>query len=211
MTQVYEGKNLFQAIDRACEDNEVGPGFLKINVIHPENGDVQVEVLEVFASDQSENLYASHLDTVKECAQELLDGMGLDSQVAVGFNESSILCDIQSEALSGLTEDRSDRLSDLQYVLMRYYQAKHQDGIFEIKCDINGSRVAREKELIEMAKSALARLKEPGDETLLPPLNAYERRIVHVFFQENDHVQTQSEGHGHAKRIKLSWPKAETE
>ena len=45
-----------------------------------------------------------------------------------------------------------------------------------------------------MAQSAAERALHSGKKVSLPPMNAYERRLVHIALRENDSVETHSEG-----------------
>jgi spoIIIJ-associated protein len=61
----------------------------------------------------------------------------------------------------------------------------------------------RDDELIAMAHDAAAHVERSGRPRRLPPMNAYERRLVHLTIREYDGLDSRSEGHGHLKRVRV--------
>jgi spoIIIJ-associated protein len=48
-------------------------------------------------------------------------------------------------------------------------------------------------------------VKKTKKSVLLEPMNPFERRIVHMILKDESHVETQSEGEGIIKRIRISY------
>lgn len=69
--------------------------------------------------------------------------------------------------------------------------------------DIENYRERRKKHLEDMANRAAEYVVRTKKYRLLEPLNPYERRIVHMALQENELVETESEGNTAYKKVKI--------
>lgn len=65
---------------------------------------------------------------------------------------------------------------------------------YPIVVDIEGYKSRRKNKVQSLARSAAARAKKQHGSVSLPPMNAYERRLVHLALVEDDSVVTHSEG-----------------
>lgn len=69
-----------------------------------------------------------------------------------------------------------------------------------------GLRAARERQLIDLAEAAAARVLGGGPAELLEALGPAERRIVHLSLVDRAGVATESLGDGHLKRLRIFAP-----
>lgn len=65
---------------------------------------------------------------------------------------------------------------------------------YPIVVDIEGYKSRRKNKVQSLARSAAARAKKQYGSVSLPPMNAYERRLVHLALVDDDSVVTHSEG-----------------
>ena len=65
---------------------------------------------------------------------------------------------------------------------------------YPIVVDIEGYKSRRKNKVQSLARSAAARAKKRHASVNLPPMNAYERRLVHLALVDDDSVVTHSEG-----------------
>ncbi len=65
---------------------------------------------------------------------------------------------------------------------------------YPIVVDIEGYKSRRKNKVQSLARSAAARAKKQHGSVSLPPMNAYERRLVHLALVDDDSVVTHSEG-----------------
>lgn len=65
---------------------------------------------------------------------------------------------------------------------------------YPIVVDIEGYKSRRKNKVQSLARSAAARAKKQHASVSLPPMNAYERRLVHLALVDDDSVVTHSEG-----------------
>ncbi len=67
--------------------------------------------------------------------------------------------------------------------------------------DMNYYRRERERLIIELAKAGAKKAKISKGEVPLPPMNSYERRLVHVEIASNPDLRTESIGVGKERHI----------
>lgn len=65
---------------------------------------------------------------------------------------------------------------------------------YPVVVDIEGYKSRRKNKVQSLARSAAARAKKQHGSVSLPPMNAYERRLVHLALVDDDSVVTHSEG-----------------
>ncbi len=69
--------------------------------------------------------------------------------------------------------------------------------------DIENYRHRRARHLEDLAKRIASQVVRSGKSKLLDPLNPYERRLIHMALQDNKNVDTESEGNGVYKRVRI--------
>lgn len=60
--------------------------------------------------------------------------------------------------------------------------------------DVGGIRKRRDESVRRLAAQVAARVRETGQAETLEAMNAHERKLIHVMFQDDPELQTQSEG-----------------
>jgi spoIIIJ-associated protein len=65
---------------------------------------------------------------------------------------------------------------------------------YPVVIDIEGYKMRRKEKLSAIARSAATRAKRQHSKVSLPPMNAYERRLVHLALVDDPEVTTHSEG-----------------
>src|SRR3989344_406989 len=67
--------------------------------------------------------------------------------------------------------------------------------------DLNYYRKERERLILELARAAAHKAVVSKEEVELPPMNAYERRLVHVEITTHPELKTESVGLGKERRV----------
>lgn len=73
-----------------------------------------------------------------------------------------------------------------------------------IVCDVEGFRAGREAELRAMALHAAQRVRATASAFVFGPMDASERRVIHVSLSNESDLQTESIGEGNARRLRVS-------
>jgi len=95
------------------------------------------------------------------------------------------------------------QLDALQYVLNIIIN-KRYDKTTRVLLDVGDYRKQRAEKLRRMALEVAKQVKERGEEAVLDPLNAIERRIVHHALMNDPDVYTYSEGEEPERRVVIS-------
>ena len=75
---------------------------------------------------------------------------------------------------------------------------------YPVVVDVEGYKSRRHDKVVSMAKSAASRAVQQGRPTNLPPMSAYERRLVHIALRDDDRVETHSEGVDPERRVVIA-------
>lgn len=127
---------------------------------------------------------------------KILAVSGLDCQAVLSSVEADVVhLEIVGSDAGLLIGRRGQTLDSLQYLLL--VMVSHNRSLsqrFRVMLDADGYRRRREEALQTLAHSLAARVKQTGQEAVLEPLNALERRIVHTALVNDTEVETYSEG-----------------
>ena len=77
----------------------------------------------------------------------------------------------------------------------------HKEDLPSFTTDLNYYRKERERLITELAKAAAHKAVVTKQEVELPPMNAYERRLVHVEITTHPELKTESTGLGKERRV----------
>ncbi len=123
----------------------------------------------------------------------------------MGFNDFSINIAEESKRLNIFINDAhfiSDQLSqfvsDLEYLIKMIAKKEGVDMVF---IDVNNYRKEREDLIIKLAKASAKKAVVTKTEIILPPMNAFERRIIHAELAVNPDIKTESTGEGKERRV----------
>ncbi|OHB21742.1 MAG: hypothetical protein A2939_05405 [Parcubacteria group bacterium RIFCSPLOWO2_01_FULL_48_18] len=132
-------------------------------------------------------------ESLKQTTVTLIRLMGYLEPVVEYYSEKKRLAVYINDAV-GKPIFLKDELKDaLEFVIK---QIARKQGVVPVFVDINNYRSDREKLILELAKVAARKVGLTKKEVALPPMNAYERRLVHVELATRPDVVTASEGEG---------------
>lgn len=131
------------------------------------------------------------MDQIISKIKTMLEMLGL-AEVEVSVNEehrriSIIVNDHVIESYLSVFISSVDHLTNIML-------KKENQPAFVV--DVNYYRKEREKLITELAKAAAHKAMLTKEEVSLPPMNAYERRLVHVELSANPELKTESMGLG---------------
>lgn len=167
--------------------------------------DVRVRVTtEDKASDRGPEA-AALLETV-------IERMGIEAEVAChSLEDGNIQLQIVSPDSAILIGRRGQNLNALQYLMNRMAQSEEGAEIRErIIVDCERYLERRRASLEEMARRLAQKVKDTGRRVRVKPLDAHERRIIHVTLQDDPAVCTFSVGNSQERTVVIA-PKEETE
>lgn len=166
--------------------------------------DVEIEVIEegsrgVFGiggkSARVRITVSPRADRMREIVERLLELMDIRGTVGAEVDEETMHLDIETEGMDGLLIGKSGTtLQALQHIVSR--MAYRQNVGQRVVVDVGGYR-ARRTALLRRKTLALAeRVKATGKEATMEPLQAAERRIVHITVNDDPGLRTYTVGEG---------------
>ena len=161
-----------------------------------------------------------HYETTGELTEEETDRIAV---VAVGYlkgilalfgetnssideydgENGELILDVNGGDLAVLIGRHGRTLDALQMVLTSLMSSRIK-FYYPIVVDIESYKSRRKKKLVDMARSSAARAKERGGKVTLSPMNAYERRIIHLALVNDEGVVTHSEGEEPERRVVIT-------
>lgn len=146
-------------------------------------------------------------DVAADYLEELLDIADIDGDIDIEVRSGRTYISIVSEDATGaglgaLVGSDGEVLEALQE-LTRLSVLTATDARSRLVLDVDGYRDRRGRELTAIAKDAVGKAKETGEDVALDPMSAYERKIVHDVVADLGLV-SESEGEGQARHIVVS-------
>ena len=170
------------------------PGILGIG---SEPASVRVKKVEF----KSDNDSAKVAGEVLAGLLNLMNVEAVSSLIDAGDDEQSgPEFDIEGDDAGLLIGRRGETLQALQFItrVITYNKTGHRSPI---SVDVEGYYQRRDQSLVNLADRVAKRVVRTGREIELEPMNARERRVVHMSLADNDDVYTESSGLGTDRRI----------
>ena len=132
-------------------------------------------------------------DTGKEFLLGMFGKMGLSVQIEKLTTKDKITFQVHGEDLGILIGKHGQTLDAIQY-LTNLVANKEVRRRCQIVVDVENYRSRREETLIQLAHRLGAKVRRTRQKIALEPMNAFERKIIHLALQNEKHIKTDSEG-----------------
>jgi spoIIIJ-associated protein len=140
-------------------------------------------------------------------AEQLLNSIfeGAGFQVKASGSESELGCVLSIEGPdSGLLLNQGGELLDALQQIVNQAYGRHLPRGQRIVCDANNYRAARESELKAMADHAARQVRATSSAFVFGPMEANERRIIHLSLANEEDLVTESVGEGNSRRLRVA-------
>lgn len=138
----------------------------------------------------------------RKVAEELLESLEVEYSVEFAHEEyQRAFISVGDREAGALIGKRGSGIDALETLMSR--MTSHQcEHAVPVQADVNEYRKRHEEELREEALVRARRVLETGDDDHFQPMNARDRRVVHLAVQSlGDQLTTYSVGHGGEKAI----------
>ena len=224
----FEGKTKEDAISKACEalgvsedklDVEVlsygstgifglvGVKKAKIKVTLPESPDAEVketlpespeaETKEPMASPEEPEAVA---ELAKGALEKIISFIEDGATVSTETKADRIRLKVKGGNSALLIGKHGKTLDALQYIVHRVVHKKQKTKV-RVTIDVEGYRDRRKDSLTQLALRLGEKVKRSGRPATISPMNAYDRRIIHVALKDHAGVRTQSTGTGSLRKL----------
>jgi spoIIIJ-associated protein len=136
----------------------------------------------------------------QEILSQLLQRMGENCTIQGVQELNQINLIIEGEDAGLLIGKQGQTLEALQYLVTKIL-SKQTRKKPRVVIDIESYRERHKQSLVELALKHGAKAKRIGKPVTLNPMNAHDRRIVHLALQQDKEIKTKSRGEGLYKKI----------
>lgn len=143
-------------------------------------------------------------EQAREALEDILERMGLDASVEIVKEDDRIRLDIDCDRPDRIVGRRGQVIDALQHLIGKIvFQKRPSDGPppRPIVVDADGYRDKYAAKLRALGERMASKAVESGRTVPLDPMNAYDRRIVHMTLADNESVTTRSEGEGEDRHL----------
>lgn len=141
--------------------------------------------------------------TSKNFLKQMIEDMGIDcdieSRTEGNMIKFNIMCSEESD-IGIIIGKRGETLDSLQYIV-NLVTNRNADTYIRVILDCNQYRSKRERSLQKLARRLADKAIQTGRDIKLEPMNPYERRIIHTYLQNDENVNTFSQGNEPNRRV----------
>ncbi|NLZ43733.1 MAG: protein jag [Clostridia bacterium] len=199
------GRTKEEALDLALKELKVARDKVQVEILEEVNNkgllgliNINRVRLRVKVKDREE-----YVQKAVRLLREILVNMGIYAEVEIFKKPDHLVLNVNGSDLGKLIGRRGQTLNSLQY-LVNLAVNKDSKEKEKIIIDVGGYRHRREESLRRLANRAATRVSLHKKKEVLHPMTPYERRIIHLALQNNEEVQTYSEGKDPFRRVVIS-------
>lgn len=141
----------------------------------------------------------------QEIISKILTQLGLSATIMVDTVEINdkeyFKVDLEGEELSVLIGHHGRTMESLKRVLMLVAPTKEDGELYPVLLDVNNYHSQREDYIRNLCVSIADQVRLTSQSMELMPMKPSERRIVHMVFQDQDDIATESIGEGRDRRV----------
>lgn len=142
------------------------------------------------------------IEAVDRSVQDLIRFAGLDLSWSIRRGEEAVEIELEGYDRERLAEDDGATMQALEHLVPRLVRGWIGHGT-PVKVDCDGFQEAREQRLAAQARAVAEEVISAGEAQHLEPMNPADRRIIHLALAEEPGVETESEGEGLFKRVRV--------
>jgi spoIIIJ-associated protein len=165
-------------------------------------------VIKPVGGDGVEGSLDAQTERALKFVRTLLEKMTMTCDVSLapddgeGEGDDEIRIEIEGADAGRVIGKRGAVLEAIQYLTTRVV---HRPGEprKHVSVDAEGYRARHEDQLAEMARRLGARVAKEGKVITFDPMNARDRRVVHMALREFPGVRTESQGEGPDRRVQI--------
>ncbi|AJD31529.1 RNA-binding cell elongation regulator Jag/EloR [Clostridium sporogenes] len=145
---------------------------------------------------------------VRDFLESILKSMNVEANINIKENKDVIKIDLSGSDMGIIIGYRGETLDSLQYLVSLVINKDQSCHYKRVILDTENYRDKREETLKKLARRLGHKVRESGRPVKLEPMNPYERRIIHSELQNNNYVETYSEGEEPFRKVVINLRKA---
>ena len=218
-TIISEGKTTAEAIEKGLKAIGLPKELVEIKVIDDNKKSffdilapkvVKVELKEKeakkpeeFEIETTEEELKEAKNKVEKFLKEFVEKLNNGTTYQVEIKDKCLYVTVNGENVGNLIGYRGEALYALENILKAISNKESENRVI-VRLDIENYKEKRIKTLQDVANKKAKIVEKTGKMITLEPMQAYERKIIHSFLQENPKVETRSIGQEPRRRIVIS-------
>ncbi len=202
-TLEFEERSVEDAIALACEKLKLPQEKLEIEILSKGSsgifGIVGAKKAKIRVTTKKMPFEAV-AQNAKDILSEILKHVDVPTVIESDVRENHICLNIISNGSGLLIGKRGKTLNSLQYLVNKILQRESGENVSVI-VDTENYRSKRESSLVELAQELSEKVKKTRRPLTTGPMNAQDRRIIHLTLKEDSEVRTKSKGEGNLRRV----------
>lgn len=198
-----EEKSVEDAIEAACRKFGLPRDMLEIEILAKGSsgifGIVGAKKAKIRARAKARPLEPA-TERAKAILSEMLSYVDLPSEIECEAREDCIYLNILSNGSGLLIGKRGKTLNAFQHLVSKILQREMGENISVI-VDTEQYRTKRETNLAELAHELCDKVKKTRRPLTTGPMNAQDRRVIHLALKDDQDVRTKSKGEGNLRRV----------
>ena len=199
----FEEKTVEDAIALACQELKLPREKLEIEIVSKGSsgifGIVGAKKARIRVSPKAVSLEGA-AERGKEILTEILRHVDLPTVIESELKEDQVCLNIISNGTGLLIGKRGKTLGALQHLVTKILHREVGENVSVI-VDTENYRSKRETSLTELAQQLSDKVKKSHRSLTTGPMNAQDRRIIHLALKEDLEVRTKSKGEGNLRRV----------
>jgi spoIIIJ-associated protein len=148
------------------------------------------------------------VDLGKVALEKIVAAITIDTDVTVEQIQDRVLYRVSGGNPSVLIGKRGQNLEAIQYLIDKIVNKTNERRI-RVQVDAAGYLEKRKENLIRLAERMAEKTHKTGKPSTVGPMNAQDRRVVHITLKNDRGVRTQSVGDGYYRKLMI-FPKKST-
>ena len=131
------------------------------------------------------------VQTARALLDTLLGYLGFVVHIEHSHSPAGLALQVFTDEGELLIGREGERLEDIQYLLNRLLHHRLPDAP-KVRVDIAHYRLIQEDQMLNHIREQADRVRHTGRSVTLPPMNSYQRRLVHHAFKDDPAIKTSS-------------------
>jgi spoIIIJ-associated protein len=199
----FEEKTVEDAIAVACEKFKLPREQLEIEILSKGSsgifGIVGAKKAKIRVTAKTLSLEVT-AERGKEILTEILRHIDLPTVIESEMRDDQVCLNIISNGTGLLIGKRGKTLGALQHLVTKILHREVGENVSVI-VDTENYRSKREMSLTELAQQLSEKVKKSHRSLTTGPMNAQDRRVIHLALKEDLEVRTKSKGEGNLRRV----------
>ncbi|ABS33725.1 RNA-binding cell elongation regulator Jag/EloR [Clostridium botulinum] len=201
------GKTIEEAINHGLKELNTSKDKVEIKVID-EGSKGFLNFIGTRPAKIEMKLKKDYEKEVRDFLESILKSMDVEAKISIKEKKDVIKIDLSGSDMGIIIGYRGETLDSLQYLVSLVINKDQSCDYKRVILDTENYRDKREETLKKLARRLGHKVRETGRPVKLEPMNPYERRIIHSELQNNNYVETYSEGEEPFRKVVINLRKA---